>query len=90
MTGPAGQDSTVTVTFCNHNAVPVRVWLAYCLGNTDTCTVLDTDWLRHGVPVEANGFLEIRGIAVESGYSLIAKSNNNGVSVVAYGFGEAA
>lgn len=90
MTGSPGQDSTVNVVFCNQNAMPVRVWLAYSHENTDDCTIRDTDWLRYGVEVTANGFLEVRGIAVEAGFSLIAKSNNSGVSVVAYGFGEAA
>ena len=83
MTG--NNDSTVVVNFCNQTAVPVNIWLAY----TDQNGQYNRgDYILYQFPVAPYTSYPVKGIAIESMHSLIAKSDANNVSVVVYGVEE--
>lgn len=82
--GPSS-DATVNVVFTNQNPVDVRVFLAY----TKNPTAPDpSEYIVFNQFVEPETSWMFKLIAVESGYKLAARANDNNVSVVAYGFEE--
>ena len=90
MSGPASFSSTVNVRFVNRNSTPVRVRLA--LVDEPAASALaeldPEDYLEFDVSVRANGVLENTGIVVPEDYSLVARSDTGGVTVIAFGFQE--
>lgn len=83
--GNVGYDATVTVQICNQSSGENDVTLAYTVNTFDPP---NSDFILFNRKLTANETLEIRGIALEGGYSLVARSCLGSVSVVVYGFEE--
>lgn len=85
MTGRAGHDTTVTITITNQGTGAARVSLALSSGGD-----ISGDWLFYNVLLNANTTKEIRGLAVESGVQVIARTESTNalavVNAVGYGF----
>ena len=90
MTGATGFNSTANIRFVNRNSSPVTVRLALVdEPAVDAITNLSVeDYLEFDVEIRANGVLENSGIPIPEGFTLVARSNTNDVTVMAYGFEE--
>lgn len=90
MSGPSGFSSTANVRFVNRNSSPVKVRLA--LVDEPAASALanlsNEDYLEFDIELRANGVLENTGIVVPEDFTLVARSDTNDVTVVAYGFQE--
>lgn len=90
MSGPLGFSSTANVRFVNRNSSPVKIRLALvdepaasALANLST-----EDYLEFDIEIRANGVLENTGIVIPENFSLVARSDTNDVTVIAFGFEE--
>ena len=90
MTGPSGFSSTVNVRFVNRNSTPVRIRLALVDAGVGLAiaALVAEDYLEFDLELRANGVLENTGIPIPDGFTLVARSDTNDVTVVAYGFTE--
>ncbi len=90
MSGPPGFSSTANIRFVNRNSTPVKVRLA--LVDEPAVTALANlspeDYLEFDAEVRANGVLENTGIVIPEDFTLVARSDTNNVTVVAFGFEE--
>jgi len=90
MSGPTGFSSTVNVRFVNRNSTSVMIRLA--LVDEPAASALANlsaeDYLEFDIELRPNGVLENTGIVVPEDYSLVARSNTNDVTVIAFGFQE--
>lgn len=76
-----GLTATVSVNFCNRNAVPVLVRLS-------TYGTTLSGYLIYDFEVGPNESLERTGLVLQAGLSVTAQSNLSGVSAIVYGFEE--
>lgn len=90
MSGPSGFSSTANVRFVNRNSSPVKVRLALVdePAASAVANLSVEDYLEFDIEVRANGVLENTGIVVPEDYSLVARSDTDDVTVVAFGFEE--
>lgn len=84
MTGQAGTDSVVVLNVANLGSMPTQINIAYMLGNV-VSTITNADYLVYKHELVDNSFFQLKGIAVEAGYSLVVFSATEQVSVIAYG-----
>ena len=84
MTGQSGKDSIVVLNIANQGATPTAVRVAYMSGNV-VASITNADYLVYDYMINNGDFLQLKGIAVEAGYSLVVLSVTNPVSAVAYG-----
>ena len=82
----SGKVAALTVNICNRSASSVTVRLA--LAATDTPGA--TEWIEYDALVPGNGVLERTGIVLDAGKKVVAYASATGVSVVAWGYEEAA
>ena len=85
-TVPASKIGTCTVSVCNRNATAVVVRLAIAATGTPGVT----EWIEYGVSIPANGVLERTGLVIDATKIVVAYSDTANVSVVVWGFEEAA
>lgn len=90
MSGAPGFSSTANVRFVNRNSSPVKVRLALVdePAASAVANLSVEDYLEFDIEVRANGVLENTGIVVPANYSLVARSDTDDVTVVAFGFEE--
>lgn len=90
MTGSPNTNSSVNVRFVNRNPNPVNVRLALVDANaTNALAELSLeDYLEYDTEILAQDVLEDTGLVVPAGYTLVARANTSGVTVIAYGFEE--
>lgn len=90
MEGQTGYDSTVNVRFVNRNgsSVAIRLALVDAPALTALANLADEDYLEYDYNLMANCVIENTGIAVPAGFSLVARSDTDDVTVVAFGFEE--
>lgn len=80
-------DSTINVIFVNQSSSDAEVFLSYVDSNIIDDLSLE-DYIVFAKNLEPNSTYEIKGIALEGGCSLVARSTIENVSVLAYGFEE--
>ena len=90
MSGLTGTNSTVNVRLVNRNSTQVKVRLA--LVDAPAATALtalaDEDYLEYDTVILGNEVLENTGIVVPEDFSLVARSDSNDVTCIAFGFEE--
>ncbi len=88
--GAANTNSTMNIRFVNRNPVTIHVRLA--LVDAPAATAIADleveDFLEWDAPIGAQDVLEELGIVVPAGFSIVVRSDENDVNVVAYGFEE--
>lgn len=91
MTMPANFVATVNVRFVNRSdaaSARVRLALVDSLAPTALADLSDEDYLEYDAKVGVSNILEDTGLVVPAEHSLVVRSDNNGVNVIAYGFEE--
>jgi hypothetical protein len=87
-TVPANKIASFSVSVCNRNAsTPVTIRLA--LGDTGTTQGTD-EYIEYGRILNGGEVLERTGLVLDAGKILSAYASTTGISVVVYGFEEAA
>ena len=85
-TVPASKVATCNVSVCNRNATAVTVRLALCASATPAAT----EYIEYGTSIPANGVLERTGLVLDAAKILVAYGSGTGISVVVWGFEDAA
>ena len=88
--GPTNFTSTANVRFVNRNGTEVRIRLALvdAASGLALAALTAEDYLEFDTKLRPNGVLEDTGIVIPDGFTLVAESDTNDVTVVAYGFRE--
>ena len=84
MTAPSGKDSVVVLNIANLGIGSTNIRVAYMPGNV-VSALTNADYLVYDHILPAGGYLQIKGIAVESNHSLVVYSTIHQVSAIAYG-----
>lgn len=84
MSGQTGYDSTVVVTITNQGTTPTNIFLAY-MDSTNLVDLSNEDYLVYNRSLGPGSYLEVKGIAVEEGHSLVVSTTTSAVSAIAYG-----
>lgn len=85
-TVPSSTVGSLSINVCNRNSNSVTVRLALAASGTpDT-----TEWIEYDAPIPANGVLERTGLVLDAGKNVVAYASATNVSVVAWGYEEAA
>ena len=84
MTGQPNTDSVVVLNIANQGVSPTAVRVAYMPGNV-VASLTNADYLVYDHMIDSGDFLQLKGIAVEEGHSLVVYSVTNSVSAIAYG-----
>ena len=85
-TVPTGKIATLSVSVCNRTGGAVTVRLALCA----TGTPADTEYIEYGTTIAANSTLTRTGLVLDAAKILVAYGSATGISVVAWGFEDAA
>lgn len=84
MTASVGTDSVVVLHVANQGSLATKINVAYMPGNV-VSAISNEDYIVFNKEVAAGDFLQVKGIAVEAGYSIVVSSDVSTVSAVAYG-----
>lgn len=84
MTAASGKDSVVVLNVANLGVGSTNVRVAYMPGNV-VSALTNADYLVYDHILSAGGSLQVKGIAVEAGHSLVVYSTVHQVSAIAYG-----
>ena len=84
-TVPTGKTASFTVNVCNRATTAATVRLALA---ANTSSVNASEYIEFDTGVSGNGVLERTGLMLDAGKGLVAYSNANSISVVAYGVEE--
>ena len=90
MEGATGFNSTANVRFVNRNStdVAIRLALVDAPAASAIASLSNEDYLEFDTQLMGNCVIENTGVAIPEGFSLVARSDTNDVTVVAYGFEE--
>lgn len=84
MTGQPGKDNVIVVNIANQGTGTTNISVAYMSGNV-TANLNNSEYLIFNYALNQSEFLQLKGIAVEEGYSIVVKTSTHPVSVVTYG-----
>lgn len=85
-TVPSSTVGSFSVNLCNRNSSSVTVRLALAASDTPATT----EWLEYDVPIPAQGVLERTGLVLDASKRVVAYASAANVSVVVWGYEEAA
>ena len=81
-----GKVASFSVSFCNRNATAVLVRLSLC----DTSTPGVDEYIEYNTSIPGYGVLERSKLVLGNSMLVVARSDTANVSVVAYGYEDAA
>lgn len=82
--GVAGKDSVVVLNIANLGATSTDISIAYMYGNV-TANLSNSEYLVYEYQLNSSDYFQLKGIALEAGYSLVVESSTQQVSAVTYG-----
>lgn len=90
MSGPVNFTSTVNVRFVNRNtsSVKVRLALVDAAAGLAVAALSDEDYLEFDATIKACEVLENTGLVVPEDFTLVARSDTEDVTAIAFGFQE--
>jgi hypothetical protein len=90
-TMPLSFQATMNIRFVNRSdsgTARVRLALVDAVAGSAIAALTPKDYLEYDAKVGVSDILEDTGIVVPAEYTLVVRSDNNDVSVIAYGFEE--
>jgi hypothetical protein len=80
-TCPVQTFTVASVSVCNRNSTDVTLRMA--ISESDTPT--NAEYIEFDVQISPNGVLERTGLVLDAGKKIVVRSNDDDVSVVAFG-----